>query len=75
MVGVAVVHISHRLKEGSQVADRVSVVHDLKHISTRLVRNTNSQKMIAEMVRHEVGHYLTKMESTAQDEVLLRVEG
>ena len=58
-----------------QVADRVSVIRDGKHISTRLVCDTNPQKMIAEMVGREVGNYFTKMASTARDEVLLKVEG
>ena len=73
--GVAVVYISHRLEEVFQVADRVSVIRDGKHISTRAVADTNSQLMIAEMVGREVGNYFTKMPSTAQDEVLLKVEG
>ncbi len=73
--GVAVVYISHRLEEVFQVADRVSVIRDGKHISTRPVRDTTPQLMISEMVGREVGNYLTKMASTATDEVLLRVEG
>ena len=73
--GVSVVYISHRLEEVFQVADRVSVIRDGKHISTRAIGDTNPQKMIAEMVGREVGNYFTKMASTAQDEVLLKVEG
>ncbi len=73
--GVSVVYISHRLEEVFQVADRVSVIRDGKHISTRRIGETNPQKMIAEMVGREVGNYFTKMTSTAQDEVLLKVEG
>ena len=73
--GVSVVYISHRLEEVFQVADRVSVIRDGRHISTNAVGDTNPQKMIAEMVGREVGNYLTKMPTTARDEVLLKVEG
>jgi rhamnose transport system ATP-binding protein len=73
--GVSVVYISHRLEEVFQVADRVSVIRDGRHISTRLVGDTNPQLLISEMVGREVGNYFTKMASTARDEVLLRVEG
>ena len=73
--GVSVVYISHRLEEVFQVADRVSVIRDGKHISTRAIGDTNSQMMIAEMVGREVGNYFTKMPTTAQDDVLLKVDG
>ena len=73
--GVSVVYISHRLEEVFQVADRVSVIRDGRHISTNAVGDTNPQKMIAEMVGREVGNYLTKMPTTARGEVLLKVEG
>ncbi|MEO8241351.1 MAG: sugar ABC transporter ATP-binding protein [bacterium] len=71
--GVSVVYISHRLEEVFQVADRVTVIRDGMHISTRLVGETNPQLLIAEMVGREVGNYFTKMASTARDEVLLSV--
>ena len=73
--GVAVVYISHRLEEVFQIADRVSVIRDGKHISTRAIADTNPQLLIADMVGREVGNYFTKMPSTAKDEVLLRVQG
>lgn len=73
--GVSVVYISHRLEEVFELADRVSVIRDGRHISTKLVDETNPQTMIAEMVGREVGNYFTKMPSTATAETLLSVQG
>ena len=72
--GVSVVYISHRLEEVFELADRVSVIRDGRHISTRPIAETNSKLMVAEMVGREVGNYFTKMPSTARDEVLLSVK-
>jgi rhamnose transport system ATP-binding protein len=71
--GVAVVYISHRLEEVFEIADRVSVIRDGRHISTRAIGETTPQRMIAEMVGREVGNYFAKMPSTATPEVLLSV--
>ncbi len=71
--GVAVVYISHRLEEVFELADRVSVIRDGQHISTRAIADTSPQLMIAEMVGREVGNYFTKMPSTATDQVILSV--
>ena len=73
--GVAVVYISHRLEEVFELADRVSVIRDGQHISTRAITDTNPQLMISEMVGREVGNYFAKMPSTATDEVMLSVQG
>lgn len=71
--GVAVVYISHRLEEVFEIADRVTVIRDGQHISTRPIGETDPQRMIAEMVGRDVGNYFTKMASTATGEVLLSV--
>ena len=71
--GVAVVHISHRLEEIFQVADRVTVIRDGRHISTRPVADVTSEGMIAEMVGREVGNFYAKAPSTARPEVALSV--
>ena len=73
--GVSVVYISHRLEEIFEVADRVTVIRDGEHISTRLIGETNTETMIAEMVGREVGNYFAKAESHACDEVILSVDG
>jgi rhamnose transport system ATP-binding protein len=73
--GVAVVYISHRLEEIFEIADRVTVIRDGSHISTRPLAEVTSEGMIAEMVGREVGNYLTKAPGTASPEVVLRADG
>ena len=73
--GVSVVYISHRLEEIFEVADRVTVIRDGEHISTRPIGETNTETMIAEMVGREVGNYFAKAQSHARDEVILSVDG
>jgi rhamnose transport system ATP-binding protein len=71
--GVAVVYISHRLQEVFEIADRVTVIRDGEHISTRPVAEVTAASMIAEMVGREVGNYFEKAPSHATSEVLLSV--
>ena len=73
--GVAVVYISHRLEEIFEIADRVTVIRDGSHISTRPIAEVTSEGMIADMVGREVGNYLSKAASTATAEVALEAEG
>lgn len=72
--GVAVVYISHRLEEIFEIADRVTVIRDGGHISTKPIGEVTSDGLIAEMVGREVGNYFNKAASTATDEVVLSVD-
>ncbi|MCC5973295.1 MAG: sugar ABC transporter ATP-binding protein [Rubellimicrobium sp.] len=71
--GVAVVYISHRLEEIFEVADRVTVIRDGQHISTRPVGEVTPDSLIADMVGREVGNFYAKAPSQTRDEVLLSV--
>lgn len=73
--GVAVIYISHRLEEVFEIADRVTVIRDGGHVSTRPIADVTSEGMIAEMVGREVGNYFTKAESTATRDIMLEVDG
>ena len=48
--GVAVIYISHRLEEIFEIATRVTVIRDGRHISTRPIQETATETVIAEMV-------------------------
>lgn len=52
--GITVVYISHRLEEIFEIADRVTVMRDGKHIITDDVSNLNRIKLIAHMVGREI---------------------
>ena len=71
--GVAVVYITHRLEEIFDVADRVTVIRDGLHISTRPVAEVTPEGMIAEMVGREVETFLARAPSSARDEVVLSI--
>ncbi len=71
--GVSVVYISHRLEEVFEIADRVTVIRDGQHISTRPLADVTPDSMIAEMVGRKVGNYFRKAPSHARPEVVLSV--
>ena len=52
--GVAVVYISHRLDELQQVADRVMVLRDGRHIDTRAMRDLTQAAIVRSMVGRDV---------------------
>lgn len=71
--GVAVVYISHRLEEIFEISDRVTVIRDGAHISTKPISEVTSDGMIAEMVGREVGNYFAKAAGTVTDKTVLEV--
>ena len=72
--GVAVVYISHRIEEVMQLADRVTVFRDGRHVLTSPIGEIDQDRLIAAMV----GRELMMMESTApvsRGETVLSVSG
>ena len=70
--GVAVVYISHRLDELQQVADRVMVLRDGRHIDTRPMRELTQADIVRSMVGRDVHEGLDR-ERRPQGLVALRV--
>jgi ribose transport system ATP-binding protein len=73
--GVGIVYISHRLKEIHQVADRVTVLRDGRHIATRPISETTTDHLVRYMVGREISEQFSDNKSRVGGEEALRVEG
>ncbi|HSE36189.1 MAG TPA: sugar ABC transporter ATP-binding protein [Blastocatellia bacterium] len=73
--GVSVVYISHRLKEIHEVADRVTVLRDGRHIATRLISETTTDELVRSMVGREINEQFSQSKPRVVGEEMLRVEG
>ncbi len=73
--GVAVIYISHRLDEIFRVADRVTVIRDGQHISTRPVAEVTEAAMVRDMVGRALDSFAVKTAASPHGETLLSVRG
>ncbi len=71
--GMAIILITHKMDEVFQNADRVTVIRDGKSISSNLLKDTNENRIIADMVGREITNYYPKEEVPIGD-VVLRAE-
>ena len=68
--GVAIIYISHRLEEIFEIADRVTVLRDGKHIATREVSELTREDIIKMMVGRELTQMIPKVPAPLGDNVL-----
>jgi rhamnose transport system ATP-binding protein len=73
--GVAVLYISHRLDEIFRIADRVTVLRDGRHISTRPVAEVTHDGMVRDMVGRNLDIVATKAMPNPHGGKLLTVQG
>ncbi len=73
--GVAVIYISHRLDEVFRIADRVTVLRDGKHISTKDVAEVTQASMISDMVGRAIDQFAVKKAANDHGTKLLSVNG
>ena len=73
--GVGVVHISHRLEELKQIADRVTVMRDGRHIATMDAAEAPIERIIALMVGRAIYEEAPEIPASADAEVVLEVRG
>ena len=72
--GVAIIYISHRLDEIFRIADRVTVIRDGQHISTRPIAEVTEDGMVREMVGRAIDSFAVKTSANAVGEVALSVK-
>src|SRR5919106_2555389 len=72
--GVAVLFISHRLDEGFEIPDRVTVLRDGRLISSRPASEITQAQAIKEMVGREMSDFFVRNPHPRED-VVLHVEG
>ncbi len=58
--GVAILFISHRLEEIFEIADRVTVFRDGKHISSRPIAEVHHEQLIRDMVGSNLDEFFVK---------------
>ncbi len=74
--GVAIVYISHHLPEVLELADRVTVLRDGRHVATRDVHGLTEDDLVTLMVGRELRDIYGRRSAIADDTpVCLRVEG
>lgn len=71
---VAIIYITHRLKELTQICERVTVLRDGCKVDTMMVKDVTEKQIVASMVGREMGDYYNKHDHTPGKE-MLRVEG
>lgn len=70
---VAVIYISHRLKEILEIGDTLTVLRDGILVDTVPVSDVSEQQMVTMMVGREMKQYYYKAERPAEKEVVLEV--
>jgi rhamnose transport system ATP-binding protein len=71
--GVAILFVSHRLDEVFQLSDRITVLRDGRHISTRPVADVTEVSLIRDMVGRELSDFFRRVAHEPGD-VALSVE-
>ena len=70
---VALIYITHRMKELPQICERVTVLRDGCKVDTMMVKDVTEQQIVASMVGRDIGDYYNKHVHTPGKE-MLRVE-
>ncbi|MDD5017735.1 MAG: sugar ABC transporter ATP-binding protein, partial [Eubacteriales bacterium] len=72
--GVAIIYISHKMKEIFEVCDEVTVLRDGEMVGTDLISNMDIKKLIHLMVGRDLGAMFPKIDCPITD-VIMEVKG
>jgi len=73
--GAGVLYVSHRMPEVLRLAQRVTVLRDGRHVSTRTLAETDQARIIEEMTGRDLGELFPPRRAAATGDVVLRVAG
>lgn len=71
---VSVIYITHRLKELTEICERVTVLRDGCKVDTMMVAEVTEKQIVSSMVGREMSDYYNK-QSHSRGKEMLRVEG
>jgi ABC-type sugar transport system ATPase subunit len=72
--GITIIYVSHRMEEIFRLCDRITVLRDGRHVATEPVAETNSDRVIQQMVGREVKQYTSQHLQRPLGDECLRVE-
>lgn len=64
---VAIIYITHRLKELTAICERVTVLRDGCKVDTMMVKDVTEKQIVNSMVGREMGDYYNKHKHTRED--------
>lgn len=73
--GVTILYVSHRLEEIFQLADRVTVLRDGKHVQTQSIAETSQEELVRLMVGRDLEADLEARDGRTPGEARLSVRG
>lgn len=68
--GIAIIYISHRLKEIFRIGDRITILRDGRCIKTMLARDTNIDEVTRLMVGRELSEHFPKVDVKPGEKLL-----
>lgn len=72
--GVAVIFISHKLKEVFRIADEISIFRNGKKIHTKNINNITEKNCIEYMVNRSIDKLFPEVINTSEDNILFKVD-